>query len=87
MKAKLSDERRHHRANTGMRVFLKSATGVTRDMSNDEIRAAWRKLVRDNHPDRLIAQGLPEEFVMLANQKVATINAAYDKVAKERGIN
>ena len=61
--------------------------GVTRAMSNDEIRAAWRKLVRDNHPDRLIAQGLPEEFVMLANQKVATINAAYDKVAKERGIN
>lgn len=61
--------------------------GVTRTMSNDEIRAAWRKLVRDNHPDRLIAQGLPEEFVMLANQKVATINAAYDKVAKERGIN
>lgn len=61
--------------------------GVTRAMSNDEIRAAWRKLARDNHPDRLIAQGLPEEFVTLANQKLATINAAYDKVAKERGIN
>ncbi len=61
--------------------------GVTRAMSNDEIRAAWRKLARDNHPDRLIAQGLPEEFVTLANQKLATINAAYDKVSKERGIN
>ena len=61
--------------------------GVTRAMSNDEIRTAWRKLARDNHPDRLIAQGLPEEFVTLANQKLATINAAYDKVAKERGIN
>jgi DnaJ like chaperone protein len=61
--------------------------GVTRAMSNEEIRAAWRKLARDNHPDRLIAQGLPEEFVTLANQKLATINAAYDKVAKERGIN
>jgi DnaJ like chaperone protein len=61
--------------------------GVRRDMSNDEIRAAWRKLARDNHPDRLIAQGLPEEFVALANQKLATINAAYDKVAKERGIS
>jgi DnaJ like chaperone protein len=61
--------------------------GVNRDMGNDEIRNAWRKLVRDNHPDRLIAQGLPEEFVTLANQKLATINAAYDKVAKERGIN
>ena len=61
--------------------------GITRTMSNDEIRAAWRKLARDNHPDKLIAQGLPEEFVTMANQKLATINAAYDKVAKERGIN
>jgi DnaJ like chaperone protein len=60
--------------------------GVTREMSNDEIRAARRKLVRDNHPDRLMAQGLPEEFVNMANDKLATINAAYDKVAKERGI-
>jgi DnaJ like chaperone protein len=60
--------------------------GVRRAMTNEEIRAAWRKLVRDNHPDRLIAQGLPEEFVTLANRKLATINAAYDKVAKERGI-
>jgi hypothetical protein len=33
MQAKLSNKRRHHRANAGMRVFLKSATGVTRDMS------------------------------------------------------
>jgi len=61
--------------------------GVTRDMSNDEIRAAWRKLVRDNHPDKLMSQGLPEEFVNMANEKLATINAAYDKVAKERGIS
>ena len=60
--------------------------GVRRETSNEEIRAAWRKLVRDNHPDRLMAQGLPEEFVALANQKLATINAAYDKISKERGI-
>ncbi|MBL9035895.1 MAG: molecular chaperone DjiA, partial [Rhodospirillaceae bacterium] len=46
-----------------------------------------RKLVRDNHPDKLMAQGLPVEFIELATQKLATINAAYDKVAKERGIN
>ena len=50
-------------------------------------QAAWRKLVRDTHPDKLMAQGLPHEFVELANDKLATINAAYDKVAKERGIH
>ncbi len=61
--------------------------GTKRTASNEEIKAAWRKLVRDNHPDKLIAQGLPHEFVALATEKLATINAAYDKVAKERGIN
>jgi DnaJ like chaperone protein len=61
--------------------------GTNRMASNEEIKQAWRKLVRDNHPDKLMAQGLPQEFVVLATEKLATINAAYDKVAKERGIN
>lgn len=61
--------------------------GVSRTASNEQIKQAWRKLVRDNHPDKLMAQGLPVEFVEIANEKLATINAAYDKVAKERGIN
>ncbi|WP_119300195.1 TerB family tellurite resistance protein [Dongia deserti] len=61
--------------------------GIRRTASNEEIKAAWRKLVRDTHPDTLMAQGLPREFIDMANEKLATINAAYDKVAKERGIN
>ena len=61
--------------------------GTNRMASNEEIKMAWRKLVRDTHPDKLMAQGLPHEFVELANEKLATINAAYDKVAKERGIH
>ncbi len=60
--------------------------GVERGMSDAEIKAAWRKLTRENHPDRLVAQGLPKEFVALATEKMATINAAYDRIAKERGI-
>jgi DnaJ like chaperone protein len=61
--------------------------GTHRTASNEEIKMAWRKLVRDTHPDKLMAQGLPYEFIELANEKLATINAAYDKIAKERGIN
>jgi len=61
--------------------------GVTRDNSNDEIKAAHRKLVRENHPDKLVAQGLPQEFVDLANDKLARINAAYDSIRKLRGFS
>jgi DnaJ like chaperone protein len=60
--------------------------GVTRDASDKEIRDAHRKLVLQNHPDRLVAQGMPQEFVDIANEKLATINAAYDEIKKLRGI-
>ena len=59
--------------------------GVSRDAANDDIKAAYRKLVRENHPDRLIAQGVPEEFIEVANRKLASINGAYDIIQKERG--
>ncbi len=61
--------------------------GVSHDVTDIVLKQAYRRLVRENHPDLLIAQGLPEEFVMVANAKIATINDAYDKVAKQRGIN
>ncbi len=59
--------------------------GVTRAATDEEIKAAHRRLVREHHPDRLIAQGLPTEFVDIANDKLAAINAAYDQIRKERG--
>lgn len=61
--------------------------GVARSISDEDLRAAYRKLVRDNHPDRLVAQGMPEEFVAIANRKLAAINVAYDAVAAERGLS
>lgn len=61
--------------------------GVTRDASDDDIRSAWRKLVREHHPDTLTAQGMPEDFIDIATEKVATINVAYDEITRQRGIN
>jgi len=61
--------------------------GVSRDATSAEIKASWRRRIRETHPDKLIAQGLPKEFVDLATEKMARINAAYDKIAKARGIN
>ncbi|MFZ5834873.1 MAG: TerB family tellurite resistance protein [Pseudomonadota bacterium] len=60
--------------------------GVAHDVTDAALKQAYRRLVRENHPDLLVAQGLPEEFIMVANTKIATINDAYDKVAKQRGI-
>ena len=60
--------------------------GVDRQADNDAIRAAYRRLTRENHPDRLIAQGMPQEFVDVANNRMAAINTAYDRIKKERGL-
>ncbi|MBV8798762.1 MAG: DnaJ family molecular chaperone [Alphaproteobacteria bacterium] len=61
--------------------------GVSHTATDDEIKRTYRMLVRENHPDRLIARGVPEEFVKIANDKLAAINAAYDKIGAERGIS
>ena len=60
--------------------------GVSRDASDDAIKKTYRKLIREHHPDALIAQGVPEEFVRVANDKLAAINVAYDRIEKERGL-
>jgi DnaJ like chaperone protein len=56
--------------------------GVGRDASPDDIRVAYHRLVRENHPDLLMAQGLPPECVALATSRVARINAAHDRLVK-----
>ena len=61
--------------------------GVSRDDSDETIKAAYRKLVVENHPDKLVAQGMPQELIDVANEKLATINAAYDRIRKERDLN
>ena len=61
--------------------------GVTAEAGDAEIKTAYRKLARENHPDKLIAQGLPEDFIKVADRKMAEVNAAYDRVKEARGIN
>jgi DnaJ like chaperone protein len=60
--------------------------GIYRRTSDADIKKTYRQLIRENHPDTLIAQGMPSEFVAAANGKMAAINAAYDLIEKERGL-
>lgn len=58
--------------------------GLTRQATDQEVREAWRRLMRENHPDSLAARGVPAEFVHRATKKVAEINAAWDRIKRER---
>jgi len=58
--------------------------GVAYDASEEEVKRTYRLLVRENHPDRMIGRGVPQEFVKLATDKLAAINVAYDKIVAER---
>jgi DnaJ like chaperone protein len=57
-----------------------------REMTDDELKRHYRKLVAENHPDREIARGLPPEAVKIATERLAAINAAWESIAAERGI-
>ncbi|HKM62713.1 MAG TPA: TerB family tellurite resistance protein [Acidisphaera sp.] len=60
--------------------------GIARSATSEEVRARWKQLMRENHPDSLAARGVPAEFVARANEKVALINAAWDRIKRERAI-
>jgi DnaJ like chaperone protein len=60
--------------------------GISRSATDDAIRAAWKQLMRENHPDSLASRGVPAEFIARATEKVARINAAWDRVKRERGL-
>jgi DnaJ like chaperone protein len=56
--------------------------GIEHDAPFEEVRKHYRKLVANNHPDRLIARGLPQEFIAIATTRLAAINAAYELIEK-----
>jgi len=58
--------------------------GVSYVADDEEIKQTYRRLVRENHPDSLIARGVPAEFIKLATDKLAAINNAYEKIRAER---
>ncbi|GAB2183721.1 TerB family tellurite resistance protein [Roseibium sp. LAB1] len=60
--------------------------GLGPEASDVELKAHYRREVQETHPDRLIARGVPEEFVRIANDRLAALNDAWAKICAERGI-
>ena len=58
--------------------------GVAHDASDADVRAAWKALLSEAHPDRARGRGLPAEFIEVAEAKAAAINAAFDAAMRER---
>lgn len=52
----------------------------------DEVKRRYRKLVREHHPDKHIAAGVPEELVAVANERLQYINEAYGRIIKEHAV-
>jgi DnaJ like chaperone protein len=63
-----------------------SVLGITASASDQELKRAYRKLMNEHHPDKLVAKGLPQEMMELAKTKAQDIQAAYDRVKSERGM-
>ena len=58
---------------------------LTATATNDEVKKAYRRLMSQHHPDKLVAKGLPEEMIKLATQKTREIRAAYERIREARG--
>jgi DnaJ like chaperone protein len=57
--------------------------GLLPGANAEEVRQAWRRLAAENHPDRMTQRGAPAEFVAIAMDKTAAINAAYARIREE----
>lgn len=60
--------------------------GVSEDASMNEIKKAYRKLVKEYHPDKLASESMPPDYVEFANKKIIEINAAYEYLKKSKEV-
>jgi DnaJ like chaperone protein len=58
--------------------------GVTESASDSELKRAYRRLMNQHHPDKLVSKGLPEEMMRLATEKTQEIKEAYELIRKSR---
>jgi DnaJ like chaperone protein len=59
--------------------------GVTAQAGDDEVKTAYRRLMSQHHPDKLVARGLPESMAGVAEQKTHEVRTAYERIKEQRG--
>jgi DnaJ like chaperone protein len=64
-----------------------SALGLPASASDAEVKKTYRRLISQNHPDKLAGKGLPESMRQMAEERTREINAAYETIKNARGFN
>ena len=62
------------------------ALGISKDSNDQEVKRAYRKLMSQYHPDKLMGQGLPEDMIAVATAQAQEVQVAYDLIKKSRGL-
>jgi DnaJ like chaperone protein len=74
------------RAGSGELDQAYQVLGISKSASDAELKKAYRRLMSQHHPDKLVAKGLPEEMMRVATEKTQEIKLAYELVKKRRGL-
>ena len=82
---------RHQDASTGAGSHYPSLEdayailNITPQSTDQEVKTAYRRLMSEHHPDKLVARGMPEEMTRMATEKTQEIKVAYDRIREARG--
>ena len=78
----------HHQGQDHGRISMEDAYSVLdipQTASDAEVKKAYRRLISQHHPDKLVAKGLPEEMMKIATQRTHEIRQAYERIKEQRG--
>jgi DnaJ like chaperone protein len=80
-----SSQQNHQQTHHGILDHAYGILDIPKNASKQDVKRAYRRLMSRNHPDKLIAKGLPEEMIKIANEKTQKIRKAYEKICEAKG--